>query len=54
MIRVQGDPIERPSVTKVSSRGVTKPSKRTAGRPRVHVSGAEKQKAYRARQKAKT
>lgn len=52
MIRVKGDPIERPRVTKDPAAVTKRPDKKT-GRPRVHKSGADRQKAYRERRRGK-
>ena len=56
MIKIKGDgePIQRGPVTKLVTklaRAVTKPGK--GGRPRIHASEADKQRACRARKKAR-
>lgn len=51
MIRVAGDPVERKTVTKVAA----KPARVTKvkGRPKVHETGADRQRAYRKRKGAR-
>ncbi len=61
MIRVKGEPIERKPVTVALRKSVTKVPAvtkvsavtKTMGRPKVHESGADRQRAYRERRKAK-
>lgn len=58
MIRVSGDPIERKPVTDKLRKAVTKVSgqptsvTKVMGRPKVHGSNAERQRAYRKRKGA--
>jgi hypothetical protein len=54
VIRVKGEPIERPRVTLEAVRSiVTRQRKKPegSGRKRVHETGAARQKAYRERQR---
>jgi hypothetical protein len=56
MIRVRGEPIERKPVTGKLRATVTKPASVTkpkGGRPKVHASDAERQRAYRKRSAAR-
>ena len=58
MIKVKGEPIEwRKPVTAALKEAVTKldasVTKSKAGRPRVFVTGAEKQRSYRERKRAR-
>jgi hypothetical protein len=53
MIKVNGEPIERNAVTKPVTKSRAAVTKSKVGRPAKHASDAQRQAAYRQRQRAK-